>query len=127
MATRRVMRLPAAVRVVNGVHRHAPGLRPASLVAGRPALPSLMFWCSALESEPTVARQSARTIRISVEGRRRVTLVPSLAATWIPEPAARPRRPPWPGTSSTLWTIVPVGIERNGSALPGRMSAPSPD
>ena len=42
-------------------------------------------------------------------------------------PAARPRRPPWPGISSTLWTTVPVGIRLSGRALPGVMSAPSPD
>ena len=73
---------------------------------------------------PTVARHSARTIRTSMEGRRRLTIGPSLATTWIAVPAARPRRPPCPGTSSTLWTTVPVGIARSGSALPGRMSAP---
>src|SRR6185437_8447200 len=80
----------------------------------RPALPTLTFWCSEFESVPTVARQSARTIRISDDGRRRVTIGPSFAATWIPEPAARPSRPPCPGTSSTLWTKVPVGIARSG-------------
>ena len=36
-----------------------------------------MFWCSALERVPTVARHSARTIRISEDGRRRVTISPS--------------------------------------------------
>ena len=48
---------------------------------------------------------------------------PSLATTWIAVPAARPMRPPWPGLSSTLWTMVPVGMLRSGSALPARMSA----
>ena len=86
-----------------------------------------MFWCSALERVPTVARQSARTSRISEEGRRRVTMSPSFAASWIAVPAARPSLPPWPGTSSTLWTIVPVGMSRSASALPGVMSAPWPD
>ena len=59
---------------------------------------------------PTVARHSARTSRISEDGRRRVTISPSFATSWIAVPAARPSLPPWPGISSTLWTIVPVGI-----------------
>ena len=57
-----------------------------------------------------VARHSARTIRISEDGRRSVTISPSLATTWMAVPAARPMRPPWPGFISTLWTTVPVGI-----------------
>ena len=52
---------------------------------------------------------------------------PSFAASWIAVPAARPSLPPWPGTSSTLWTIVPVGMSRSARALPGVMSAPGPD
>ncbi len=66
-------------------------------------------------------------MRISDEGRRSVTVSPSLATTWIEVPAARPRRPPWPGISSTLWTMVPVGIWRSSRQLPGRMSEPGPD
>ena len=38
----------------------------------RPALPTFTFWCSALPTTPTVARQEARTRRISPEGRRSV-------------------------------------------------------
>ncbi len=36
----------------------------------RPALPQLMFDCSALPTSPTVARQRASTLRISPEGIR---------------------------------------------------------
>ena len=42
-------------------------------------------------------------------------------------PAERPSWPPRPGSSSTLWTVVPVGIALSGSALPGAMSASGPD
>ncbi len=55
----------------------------------RPALPILTFWCSALPIAPTVARHSARTMRISPEGRRRVAMSPSLAISWIEVPAER--------------------------------------
>ena len=37
-------------------------------------------------------------------------------------PAERPIWPPRPGSSSTLWIVVPVGIARIGSALPTVMS-----
>ena len=57
-----------------------------------------------------LARHSARTSRISEDGSRRVTISPSFATSWIEVPAERPSLPPWPGISSTLWTIVPVGI-----------------
>ena len=70
----------------------------------RPALPTVTFWWSALPTTPTVARHSARTIRISPEGRRSVAMSPSLAISWMPAPAERPSWPPRPGWSSTLWT-----------------------
>ena len=63
----------------------------------RPALPILTFWCSALPITPTVARHSARTRRISPDGRRSVAMSPSLAINWIEVPAERPSWPPRPG------------------------------
>ena len=39
----------------------------------RPAFPIFTFWWSVLPIEPTVARHSARTIRISPDGSRNVT------------------------------------------------------
>src|SRR5215203_4395257 len=93
----------------------------------RPAFPTLTFWCSALESVPTVARHSPRTIRTSEDGSRRLTIGPSLATTWIAVPAERPSLPPCPGISSTLCTTVPVGIRASERELPGVMSAPSPE
>ena len=93
----------------------------------RPALPRSMFWCSALPIVPIEARHSIGTMRISPEGSRRVAYLPSLATSWIDVPAERPSCPPRPGDSSTQWTVVPVGITRSGSALPGWMSAFSPD
>ncbi len=52
---------------------------------------------------------------------------PSFDISWIAVPALRPIFAPPPGRSSTLWTTVPVGMLRKGSAFPGRMSAPEPD
>ena len=47
----------------------------------------------------------------------------SFATTWMEVPAERPSWPPRPGTSSTLCTVVPVGMALSGRALPGAMSA----
>ena len=93
----------------------------------RPALPILTFWWSALPIVPTVARHSARTMRISPEGRRSVAMPPSFAISWMPVPAERPSWPPRPGCSSTLWTTVPTGMFASGRQLPTVMSAPGPD
>ena len=93
----------------------------------RPALPQLISSCSALPTSPTVARQVVSTWRISPDGIRRVARVPSLASSWMPDPAERPILAPPPGRSSTLWTMVPTGMFFSGRALPGLMSAPSPD
>jgi len=46
--------------------------------------------------------------------------------SWTPEPADRAILAPPPGRSSIACTTVPVGILRNGSALPGLMSDPGP-
>src|SRR5918998_1757849 len=83
----------------------------------RPALPTVRFWWSELPTTPTVARHSARTTRISPEGRRSVAMPPSLAISWMPTPAERPSWPPRPGWSSTLWISVPTGISDSGIAL----------
>src|SRR5690606_38033302 len=93
----------------------------------RPALPILISSCSLLPTSPTVARQSIGTRRISVDGIRSVAYSPSLATSCTAMPAERPILPPWPGRSSTLWTVVPTGMKRSGMALPGLMSAPWPD
>src|SRR3954454_15876648 len=82
-----------------------------------------MFWWSVLPTEPTVARHSADTIRISPESRRSVAEPDSFATTWMAAPAARPSWPPRPGVSSTLWTTVPVGMFASGRAQPRPVSA----
>ena len=66
-------------------------------------------------------------MRISLEGRRRVAYLPSFATSWIAVPAERPIWPPRPGVSSTLWTVVPVGMFASGRQLPGGMSASGPE
>src|SRR5690606_33187238 len=76
----------------------------------RPALPTLSSSCSALPTEPTVARQSIGTRRISVEGRRSVAYSPSRATSCTLEPAERAILPPAPGLISTLCTTVPTGM-----------------
>src|ERR671929_182982 len=59
----------------------------------RPALPTVTFWWSALPITPTVARHSARTIRISPDGRRSVAMPASRAISWMLAPADRPSEP----------------------------------
>src|SRR6188474_1599438 len=92
----------------------------------RPALPQLMFDCSALPTSPTVARQRTSTLRISPEGRRSWAYLPSRATSWMDEPAERASLAPPPGRSSTAWMTVPSGMLRSGRLLPGLMSAPGP-
>src|SRR5207247_7373395 len=55
----------------------------------RPALPQLMFDCSALPTSPTVARQRTSTLRISPEGRRSCAIGPSFATSCPLVPALR--------------------------------------
>src|SRR4029450_6355230 len=93
----------------------------------RPALPSWISSCSALPTSPIVALQAASTRRVSPEGRRSVAILPSLAMTGMLVPAEGAKRGPPPGLSSTACTVVPTGMFRSGSELPGRTSAPSPD
>ena len=78
----------------------------------RPALPTVMFWWSALPTTPMVARQSARTWRISPEGRRSVAMPPSLAISWMPMPAERPSWPPRPGLQLD---VVDDGADRDAA------------
>src|SRR5436305_13484578 len=93
----------------------------------RPALPRETSSGSGLPTSPTAARHVASTSRISPEGSRSVAYRPSLATSCTELPADRPILAPAPGFSSTAWITVPTGMFRSGRALPGRMSAPSPD
>src|SRR5918997_6405011 len=92
----------------------------------RPALPQLMFDCSALPTSPMVARQRMSTLRTSPDGRRSCAYGPSLATSCTPEPAERAIFAPPPGRSSIACTTVPVGMLRSGRLLPGLMSEPAP-
>src|SRR3954453_8679702 len=92
----------------------------------RPALPQLMFDCSALPTSPMVARQRASTLRTSPEGMRSCAKVPSLASNCTPAPAERAIFAPPPGRSSIACTTVPNGMFFSGRLLPGLMSAPGP-
>src|SRR5262245_5732777 len=71
------------------------GLRPSQRL--RPALPRLMFMCSALPIEPMVARHSELTRRISPEGRVIWAHFPSRAPRVALVPALRQSCPPRPG------------------------------
>src|SRR5438128_2761467 len=84
----------------------------------RPALPRLMFMCSALEIAPMVARQSAETRRTSPDGSVSCAQSASRAVNVALHPAERQICPPRPGCISTLWTLMPVGIRRSGRQLP---------
>jgi hypothetical protein len=92
----------------------------------RPALPQLMFDCSALPTSPIVARQRTSTLRISPEGIRSWAYGPSLATSCTLRPAERAILAPPPGRSSIAWTTVPTGMLRSGRLLPGLMSALAP-
>src|SRR5947209_20332624 len=86
------------------------GLRPIQRL--RPALPRLMFMCSALPTEPMVARHSDDTRRTSPDGRVIWAHLASRAVIVTDVPALRHSCPPWPGCSSTLWTDMPGGTLR---------------
>src|SRR3712207_4094876 len=92
----------------------------------RPALPQLMFDCSALPTSPMEARHRTSTNRISPEGMRSVARLPSRATSWAELPAERAIFAPPPGRSSTQWIVVPTGMLRSGRLLPGLMSALTP-
>src|ERR1700709_1689219 len=92
----------------------------------RPALPQLMFDCSALPTSRTVARQRRSTLRISPEGIRSWACGPSLATSCTLAPAERAILAAPPGRSSIAWIVVPAGMLRIGSELPGLMSALAP-
>src|SRR5512133_1957258 len=93
----------------------------------RPALPSCTSSCSALPTSPTAALHATSIMRISPLGSRTVANRPSLATSWTLAPAERAILAPPPGLSSMAWITVPTGMLRSGSALPGRISAFSPD
>src|ERR1700755_1777996 len=76
----------------------------------RPALPQLMFDCSALPTSPIVARQRPSTLRTSPDGRRSCAYGPSLATSRTLEPAERAILAPPPGLSSIAWITVPTGM-----------------
>src|SRR4051812_19459099 len=92
----------------------------------RPALPQLMFDCSALPTSPMVARQRTSTLRISPDGMRSCAKRPSLATSCTLVPAERAIFAPPPGRSSMAWMTVPTGMLRSGRLLPGLMSAAGP-
>src|SRR5690554_403389 len=89
----------------------------------RPALPNETPSCSRLLTDPTVARQSCSTRRISPEGRRRRAYLPSFAINCAQQPAERAICPPLPGFNSILCKTVPTGICLILSELPGVISA----
>jgi hypothetical protein len=49
--------------------------------------------------------------------------LPSFATIWATQPAALANCPPHPGVNSTLWTLVPKGIDWNGKQLPIKIEA----
>src|SRR4051812_39451051 len=93
------------------------GLRPFQRI--RPALPMLMFMCSALDTLPIVARHLADTRRTSPLGIVRSAQSFSRAWRVTPQPALRHIWPPLPGTISTLWMVMPRGTFHSGMQLPG--------
>src|SRR5207302_6169111 len=92
------------------------GLRPNQRL--RPALPRLMFMCSALPIVPIVARHAELTRRTSPEGSVICAHLPSRAVRVTLVPALRQSWPPRPGCISTLCTDIPSGTRRNGMQLP---------
>ena len=85
----------------------------------RPALPIVTFWCSELPTTPMVARHRDLTIRISPLGIFKVAWTGSIAIRRIPTPAARANFAPHPGSNSTQWIFVPIGINEIGMVFPG--------
>src|SRR5438105_7501165 len=71
------------------------GLRPSQRL--RPALPRLIFMCSALPIMPMVARHSELTRRTSPDGRVTWAQRPSRAVNVADVPALRHSCPPRPG------------------------------
>src|SRR6266581_2329812 len=80
----------------------------------RPALPTFTFWCSALPSVPTVARQLARTSRISPDGRRSVAMSPSLAISCTEAPAGRHAHPHAEALGGEDVALLGVAIVQQG-------------
>src|SRR4051812_19480435 len=80
------------------------GLRPFQRI--RPALPMLMFMCSAFDTAPIVARHLIGTLRTSPLGSVSIAQSFSRAPSVALHPAERHICPPLPGTSSTLWIVI---------------------
>ena len=120
------MPFAAAERVVDRVHRVAADVRPATT----PALPSRLADPDVLVLYvPHLAHRGAAvrcTSRVSPDGSRNVTYLPSFATTCTEAPALRAICPPLPGRNSTLCTWVPRGMFRSGIAFPGTTSTRSP-
>ena len=100
------------------------GRRPFQRV--RPALPVTSFEWSGFDTAPMVAMHSARTRRVSPELSFNTAQPESRPTSWTKEPAERAIWPPRPGFSSTLCTMVPIGMPASGMALPGFTSTFSP-
>src|SRR5262245_62008549 len=103
------------------------GLRPFHRT--RPALPMLMFMCSACETEPIVARHLIDTRRISPLRIVSCAQSSSRAVSTAPHPAERQIWAPLPGVISMLWIVMPSGIFHSGMQLPtfGSTASDSPD
>src|SRR6478752_10827501 len=85
----------------------------------RPALPVTVLEWSGLETAPIVAMHSARTRRVSPELSFRIAQPESRPTSCTKAPAERASWPPRPAFSSTLCTMVPIGMPARGIALPG--------
>src|SRR5262249_48719266 len=99
------------------------GLRPFHRI--RPALPMLMFMCSAFDTLPIVARHLLDTRRISPLGIVNCAQSFSRAVSVAEQPALRQICPPLPGVSSMLWMVMPRGTFHSGMQLPGLGSTAS--
>ena len=89
----------------------------------RPALPQLMFDCSALPTSPIVARQRTSTMRISPDGMRSCAYEPSLATSWMRGAGRAGDLRAAAGPQLDRVDTVPTGMLRSGRLLPGLMSA----
>ena len=95
------------------------GLRPNHRLL--PALPRLRFFHSGLLTFPIVAQHSCNTFRTSPLCNLTWVYLPlsSCETTCPNEPAERTRMPRPSGWRATELTMVPGGISRSGTTLPG--------
>jgi hypothetical protein len=114
------------MRVIDRVHRDTAHRRADAAPAVRAGLADRRRLCSSLPTSPSVARQSTCTLRISPERRR--SWRSAFARLQLHRaPAARAICAPLPGIISTQCIVVPTGMLRSGSALPGLIGASAPD